>query len=78
MAITRKIESKISNFQTTERVVFKKTKQKHPFYMKRQSTEWKKILGNYIFDKGLIFQNIQRAHKSQQQKKKGKKKRSLI
>ena len=41
--------------------------------MKSQPTEWKKILGNHIFDKGLIFQNIQIAHKSEQQKKKKKK-----
>ena len=45
--------------------------------MKSQPTEWQKILGNHIFDKGLISQNIQRAHKSQQQKRKKKKKSYL-
>ena len=63
MAITRKIESKISNFQTTERVILKKkTKQKHPFCtakeiinkMKRQPTEWENLFSNHISNKGLI------------------------
>ena len=63
MAITRKIESKISNFQTTERVILKKkTKQKHPFCtakeiinkMKRQPTEWEKVFASHVSDKVLI------------------------
>ena len=42
--------------------------------VKRQPSEWEKIIANETTDKGLIFQNIQAAHRTQTtQLKSGKK-----
>ena len=38
--------------------------------MKRQTSEWDKIIANDTTDKGLISQNIQAAHTTQYQKNK--------
>ena len=38
--------------------------------MKRQPSEWEKIIANETIDKGFNFQNIQAAHTTQYQKNK--------
>jgi hypothetical protein len=50
---------KLKSFCTSKETVTK---------IKRQHTEWKKILVSYSTNKGINIQNIQKAQKTKQQK----------